>query len=78
MAHAQRIVHDAVEKFGGTCPMETVSVLCPGLSETQVFFAIDEMSRSGELRLMRDAEGAYFVRVCEITPWPIDSSRADL
>lgn len=78
MAHARRIVEDAVEKFGGTCPMETVSVLCPGLSETQVFFAIDEMSRSGELRLMRDVEGAYFVRTRATTPWHIDSSRADL
>ena len=78
MAHAQHIVEDAVEKFGGTCPIETVSALCPDLSEAQVFFAIDEMSRSGELRLMRDAEGAYFVRTRGTTPWHIDSSRADL
>ena len=78
MAHGRRIVHDAVEKFGGTCPMETVSALCPDLNEAQVFFAIDEMSRSGELRLMRDAEGAYFVRTRGTTPWHIASSRADL
>ncbi len=62
MKHVVRIVHDAVEEFDGTCPLEGVSALCPGLTEAEVFSAIDEMSRSGELRLMRDSERTYFVR----------------
>ena len=66
MEQARRIVHDAVEEFGGACSMEMVGALCPELSEVQVVLAIDEMSRSGEIRLMRDTEGTYFVTTCRV------------
>lgn len=66
MNQAVRLIHDALEQFGGTCPLDTVSALCPQLSDAQVFFAIDEMSRTGEVRLMRNAEGTYFVRTCAV------------
>ncbi len=66
MEQARRIVHDAVKEFGGACPMEMVSALCPELSEVQVVLAIDEMSRSGEIRLKRNTEGMYFVTTCRV------------
>ena len=74
MAQVRRIVHEAVNKFGGTCPMEEVRALCPGLTETQVFLAIDEMSRCGELRLLRDTEGTYFVRTNQVVTQTTSSS----
>lgn len=64
MAQTREIVYDAVTEFGGTCPLEGVTVLCPELTGAQVCLAIDAMNRSGELRLVRDRQGTYFVRTC--------------
>ena len=64
MAQAREIVYDAVKEFGGTCPMEGVNVLCPELRGAQVLLTIGTMSRSGELRLLRDRQATYFVRTC--------------
>ncbi len=56
-----RHVRGALKHLGKACPLEKIRALCPDLTENQVFLAIDEMSRSGQVRLTRDGKGAYLV-----------------
>ncbi|MBH0189986.1 MAG: hypothetical protein HP493_14400 [Nitrospira sp.] len=56
-------VHHAFDQLGTDCSMEEVVHLCPELSWNQVFLAIDDLSRSGLIRLMLDGDRAYRVQV---------------
>lgn len=54
-------VHKALEQLGTDCAMEEVVGLCPELTWNQVFLAIDYLSRTGQIRIMRDADRTYRV-----------------
>lgn len=73
MGQFARIVLDVVEDFGGTCPLDEVSALCPELTDTQVFQALEEFNQSGEVRLLQDTQGTYFVRVSRDAPRSTES-----
>jgi hypothetical protein len=54
-------VHKALEQLGTDCAMEEVVGLCPELTWNQVFLAIDYLSRTGQIRVMRDTDRTYRV-----------------
>jgi hypothetical protein len=43
------------------CDLEEVTRQCPNLTWSQVFLAVDRMSRRGEIRLMARGRGMYTV-----------------
>ena len=47
--------------YEGTCDLEEVMSQCANLTWNQVFFAVDELSRRGEIRLMPKGRGTYTV-----------------
>ncbi|MDK2745658.1 MAG: hypothetical protein NDI90_22360 [Nitrospira sp. BO4] len=57
------------------CAMEEVVALCPDLTWNQVFLAIDDLSRSGEIRVTLDADRAYRIQIHRPAP---DTSAKDL
>lgn len=59
-------VHRALEQLGTDCSMAEVETLCPELTWNQVFLAIDDLSRAGQVRVTRDGDGTD--RVQAITP----------
>lgn len=74
MGHSGRIVLHVIEDFGGACPLDEVSALCPELTGAQVFQALQEFAQSGDVHLLQDTQGTYFVvRVEGI----IDHARVD-
>jgi hypothetical protein len=50
-------VHRALEQLGTDCSMAEVVTLCPELTWNQVFLAIDDLSRAGQVRVRRDGDG---------------------
>ncbi len=50
-------VHRALERLGTGCSMAEVVTLCPELRWNQVFLAIDDLSRGGQVRVTRDGDG---------------------
>lgn len=50
-------VHRALEQLGTECSMAEVVTLCPELTWNQVFLAIDDLSRAGQVRVTRDGDG---------------------
>lgn len=59
-------VHRALEQLGTECSMAEVVTLCPELMWNQVFLAIDDLSRAGQVRVTRDGDGRD--RVQALTP----------
>jgi hypothetical protein len=59
-------VHRALEQLGTDCSMAEVVTLCPELTWNQVFLAIDDLSRAGQVRVTLDGDRTY--RVQAITP----------
>lgn len=55
-------VHGALEQLGTDCSMEEVVTLCPELTWNQVFLAIDNLSRSGQIRVMLAGDRTYRVQ----------------
>jgi hypothetical protein len=55
-------VYHALDQLGTDCSMEEVVNLCPELTWNQVFLAIDELSRSGQIRVTLAGSGTYRVR----------------
>lgn len=55
-------VHRALEQLDTGCSMAEVVTLCPELAWNQVFLAIDDLSRAGQVRVTRDGDGADQVR----------------
>lgn len=55
-------VRDRLEQQGTACPLEEIIDLCPELTWNQVFLAIDYLSRTGQVRVTRDAGRSYMVQ----------------
>ena len=55
-------VRERLEQLGTACPLEEVMELCPELTWNQVFLAIDYLSRTGHIRVMRDIDMSYTVQ----------------
>lgn len=53
----------ALERFGADCSMEEVFGLCPDLTWNEVFLAIDDLSRSGQIQILAYPGRTYWVRV---------------
>jgi hypothetical protein len=51
-------VHRALEQLGTGCSLAEAVTLCPELTWNQVFLAIDDLSRAGQVRVTRDGDGA--------------------
>lgn len=52
-----------LEQVGTDCPLETMMDLCPDLTWNQMFLAIDDLSRRGEVLLTMEADRTYRVQV---------------
>jgi hypothetical protein len=50
-------VHRALEQLGTGCSLAEVVTLYPELTWSQVFLAIDGLSRAGQVRVTRDGDG---------------------
>lgn len=46
-------VRERLEQLGTACPLEEVMELCSELTWNQVFLAIDYLSRTAHIRVMR-------------------------
>lgn len=55
-------VRGALEQVGGNYPLEEVAGLCPELTWNQMFLAIDYLSRTGQVRVSKDAGRTYRVQ----------------
>jgi hypothetical protein len=55
-------VHRVLEQLGTECSIEEVMSLCPELTWSQVFIAIDYLSRSGQVRVTVDGDRTYRVQ----------------
>jgi hypothetical protein len=55
-------VHSALEQLDTDCSMEEVVTLCPELTWNQVFLAIDDLSRTGQVRVTLDGDRTYRVQ----------------
>ncbi len=55
-------VHSTLDQLGTDCSMEELVHLCPELTWNQVFLAIDDLSRSGQIRLTLAGDRAYRVQ----------------
>ncbi|UVT16089.1 MAG: hypothetical protein H8K04_00540 [Nitrospira sp.] len=55
-------VRIALEQQATACLMEEIVALCPDLTWNQVFLAIDELSRRGEIRVTLDAGRTYRIQ----------------
>ncbi len=56
-------VRTVVKQQSTGCAMEEVVALCSDLTWNQVFLAIDDLSRSGEIRVTLDAGRAYRIQI---------------
>jgi len=63
-------VHCALEQLGTGCSMEEVVNLCPELTWNQVFLAIDDLSRSGQIRVTLDGDRTYRVQAHRVVTVP--------
>lgn len=52
-----------LEQVGKDCPLEEMMDLCPDLTWNQMFLAIDDLSRRGEVRVTMEADRTYRVQV---------------
>lgn len=52
-----------LEQVGTDCPLEEMMDLCPDLTWNQMFLAIDDLSRRGEVQLTMEADRTYRVQV---------------
>lgn len=59
-------VHQALGGYGRECLLEDVVGLCPDLRWNQVFLAVDQLSRSGHVRLLLNSNRTFRVYVL----WP--------
>jgi len=59
-------VHCALEQLGTECSLEEVVTLCPELTWNQVFLAIDDLSRNGQIRLVLDGDRTYRVQASHV------------
>ncbi|MBH0203095.1 MAG: hypothetical protein HP496_12580 [Nitrospira sp.] len=55
-------VHRALEQLGTGCSLADVVTLCPELTWNQVFLAIDDLSRAGQVRVTLDGDRTYRVQ----------------
>lgn len=56
-------VESELENRDAGCEVETLIQLCSDLTWNQIFFAIDDLSRSGRVRLTLGAGGRYHVHI---------------
>lgn len=56
-------VRSALETNSKAYPMEEVVALCPDLSWNQIFQAIDNLSRNGQVQLSLDRKRTYRVKI---------------
>jgi hypothetical protein len=52
-----------LEEVGKDCPLEEMMDLCPDLTWNQMFLAIDDLSRRGEVQVTMEADRTYRVQV---------------
>lgn len=52
-----------LEQVGTDCPLEEMMDLCPDLTWNQMFLAIDDLSRRGEVQVTIEADRTYRVQV---------------
>jgi hypothetical protein len=52
-----------LEQVGKDCPLEEMMDLCPDLTWNQMFLAIDDLSRRGEVQVTMEADRTYRVQV---------------
>lgn len=52
-----------LEQVGKDCPLEEMMDLCPDLTWNQMFLAIDDLSRRGEVQVTIEADRTYRVQV---------------
>lgn len=55
-------VQAVLDQLGTDCSMEEVVNLCPELTWNQVFLAIDDLSRSGQIRVTLASNRTYRVQ----------------
>lgn len=65
---SSRIIRAVADSPG--CQLEELVVACPGLTWNQVFFAVDRLSRIGQVQLVRVGIGQYAVRLSTPVPQP--------
>ena len=59
-------VKTTLEQVGTDCPLEAMMDLCPELTWNQMFLAIDDLSRRGEVRVTLEADRTYRIRVLSL------------
>jgi hypothetical protein len=52
-----------LEQVGKDCRLEEMMDLCPDLTWNQMFLAIDDLSRRGEVQVTMEADRTYRVQV---------------
>ena len=67
-----RIIHAVAESPG--CLLEELVSACPGLTWNQVFFAVDRLSRTGQVQLTRTGVVTYAVRLPTPAPQQFGSA----
>ena len=56
-------VKTTLEQVGTDCPLEAMMDLCPELTWNQMFLAIDDLSRRGEVLLTMESDRTYRVQM---------------
>jgi hypothetical protein len=56
-------VKTTLEQAGTDCRLDDMMDLCPDLTWNQMFLAIDDLSRKGEVRVTIEADRTYRVQV---------------
>lgn len=65
-------VRGALETRHTDYPMDEIVALCPDLTWSQVFKAVDHLSRTGQVRLRINRRRTYMVKALRL-PMPINS-----
>lgn len=55
-------VQTVLDQLDTTCTLEELVNLCPELTWSQVFLAVDHLSRSGQIRVPMDSDWIYRVQ----------------
>jgi ribosomal protein L3 len=66
VSHIIEQVRHALEQLGTDCAMEDVVGLCPELTWNQVFWAVDYLSRTGQVRVTIDKNRTYRVQAARV------------
>ncbi len=56
-------VKATLERIDKSCPLDEVMDLCPDVTWNQLFLAIDDLSRTGDVLVTMEADRTYWIQV---------------